>query len=195
MINPDWYMIAIPLLLPIMAGSLVAQKNPYYALIIRGILGAIAALTYAIFGAADVALTEALVGTMLSITLYAIAVRSSMSMQLGILEAEATTIKADQSIFTSLKTCLNPYYLRLEPHTYEHQEALNEALNKRNVHSILYWDAQQEIYIFKTRIQRLYQIFKTEQLADNIELIYQEITDPEPTVIYPPASTLKESQS
>lgn len=71
--------VIIVLLLPLVAGLLVFQKNPYYALVIRGILGAIASLIYALLGAADVALTEALVGTMLSVTLYAIAIRSSMA--------------------------------------------------------------------------------------------------------------------
>ena len=78
---------AITALLPLMAVLLVLQTNPYQALVIRGILGAIAALVYAMFGAADVALTEALVGTMLSITLYAIAVRSSMTLRVGLIAA------------------------------------------------------------------------------------------------------------
>ena len=67
---------------------LTVQVNPYNALVIRGILGAIAALVYVVLGAADVALTEALVGTMLAITLYAVAVRSSLVMQIGVLKDE-----------------------------------------------------------------------------------------------------------
>ncbi len=84
----DLYVVAIAALLPITACMVVTQVNPYHALVIRGILGAVAALVYALFGAADVALTEALVGTMLSITLYAIAVRSSMRMRLGVVKGE-----------------------------------------------------------------------------------------------------------
>lgn len=84
----DLYVVAIAALLPLTACMVVTQVNPYHALVIRGILGAVAALVYALFGAADVALTEALVGTMLSITLYAIAVRSSMSMRLGVVKGE-----------------------------------------------------------------------------------------------------------
>ncbi len=71
-------------LLPLAAVMVVVQTNPYSALVVRGILGAIAALVYAVLGAADVALTEALVGTMLAITLYAVAVRSSLVMRLGL---------------------------------------------------------------------------------------------------------------
>ena len=72
------YIAIVVLLLPLSAGLLVSQSNPFHALVIRGILGAVAALVYAVLGAADVALTEALVGTMLSTTLYAVAVRSSI---------------------------------------------------------------------------------------------------------------------
>lgn len=71
------YLLAIVALMPMVGGLLVFQTSPYQALILRGILGAIAALVYALFGAADVALTEALVGTMLSMTLYIVAIFSS----------------------------------------------------------------------------------------------------------------------
>ncbi len=85
------YVIAIVALLPLTAVMLVVQVNPYHALVMRGILGAIAALVYALLGAADVALTEALVGTMLSITLYAVAVRSSMTVRIGMLGVASET--------------------------------------------------------------------------------------------------------
>jgi putative multicomponent Na+:H+ antiporter subunit B len=94
-LSENIYVAAIMVLLPLTAAMVVTQKNPYHALVIRGILGAVAALVYALFGAADVALTEALVGTMLSITLYAIAVRSSMSMRLGVLVPVAETETED----------------------------------------------------------------------------------------------------
>ena len=55
----DFYLYVITALLPLSAGLTVLQVNPYHALVIRGILGAVAALVYAMFGAADVALTEA----------------------------------------------------------------------------------------------------------------------------------------
>jgi putative multicomponent Na+:H+ antiporter subunit B len=81
----DLDLLAIVALLPIAAVMTLLQKDPYHALVVRGILGAIAALVYALFGAADVALTEALVGTMLAITLYMVAVRSSLVLRLGVL--------------------------------------------------------------------------------------------------------------
>ena len=103
----DFYIVAIAALLPLTACMLVFQVNPYHALVIRGILGAIAALVYALFGAADVALTEALVGTMLSITLYAVAVRSSLIMRVGVLgdpsneTPEADAVSAETPAHTS----------------------------------------------------------------------------------------------
>ena len=75
------YPLAIVALMPIVGGLLVLQTSPYQALVLRGILGAIAALIYAIAGAADVALTEALVGTMLSMTLYVVAIVSSQKVE------------------------------------------------------------------------------------------------------------------
>lgn len=82
----DKYIYVIVALLPLTSAILLFETNPYNALILRGILGAVAALVYAVLGAADVALTEALVGTMLAVTLYVIAVRSSLVMRLGIVK-------------------------------------------------------------------------------------------------------------
>jgi putative multicomponent Na+:H+ antiporter subunit B len=96
----DSYIYVIVALLPLAAVMLTVQVNPYHALVIRGILGAIAALVYAVLGAADVALTEALVGTMLAITLYAVAVRSSLVIRLGVLKDELS--QADQPPFAPL---------------------------------------------------------------------------------------------
>ncbi len=81
-------LLPIAALLPLTAILMVLQRNPYQTLVLRGILGAIATLLYALLGAADVALTEALVGTLLSTTLYAIALRSSMVFRLALPEGE-----------------------------------------------------------------------------------------------------------
>lgn len=82
--NYDGYVYAIAVLLPISASMLIFQTNPYNALVLRGILGAVSALVYTILGAADVALTEALVGAFLATMLYAVAVRSSLVLRLGV---------------------------------------------------------------------------------------------------------------
>jgi putative multicomponent Na+:H+ antiporter subunit B len=75
-------LLPIMALLPLTAILLVSQANPYQTLVLRGILGSVATLVYALLGAPDVALTEALVGTLLSTTLYAVALRSSMALRL-----------------------------------------------------------------------------------------------------------------
>ncbi|MEB3359644.1 MAG: DUF4040 domain-containing protein [Synechococcales bacterium] len=149
----DWYVEAIALLLPLTACMLVTQVNPYHALVIRGILGAVAALVYALFGAADVALTEALVGTMLSITLYAVAVRSSLSMRVGVLEADAPEVPLmkdseteaiappsqappiPEDLLTALHQALSKYHMRLEFVPYPSPQALQAALIAKDIHT------------------------------------------------------------
>jgi putative multicomponent Na+:H+ antiporter subunit B len=92
----DSYIYVITALLPLSALMLILQTNPYHALVVQGILGAVAALVFAVLGAADVALTQALMGTLLAITLYAIAVRSSLVMRLGVLEDGAIVQRAER---------------------------------------------------------------------------------------------------
>ncbi|TVQ06266.1 MAG: DUF4040 domain-containing protein [Leptolyngbya sp. DLM2.Bin27] len=130
------YVYAIMLLLPLAAVMVIVQRNPYQALVMRGILGAVAALIYAVLGGADVALTEALVGTMLAITLYAVAVRSSLVMRLGVLEGEAVKNNLQwQPLIDYLQAMLKRYQLRLELVPYADKEALQQALAERAIHS------------------------------------------------------------
>lgn len=166
----DFYVIAIAALLPLTACMLVFQVNPYHALVIRGILGAIAALVYALFGAADVALTEALVGTMLSITLYAVAVRSSLSMRLGVMEDDLIRLNEERQLLSTLRRTLDKYHMRLELVTYSNLEMLQAALTKKEIHTLcvlLNQEAeplatdQQPPYYLQTRVERLYEILQS----------------------------------
>lgn len=195
----DFYVIAIAALLPLTACMLVFQVNPYHALVIRGILGAVAALVYALFGAADVALTEALVGTMLSITLYAVAVRSSMNMRVGVLETESSEIvpspplaitgTSDQTspakeLLSALRQAFDKYHLRLEWVIYPSLQALQTALRAKEVHTICILSnpefggappsspAQGQPYHLQTRVQRLYEVMQTEGLPSLARLTY-----------------------
>ncbi|MFO7628242.1 MAG: hydrogenase subunit MbhD domain-containing protein [Prochlorococcaceae cyanobacterium] len=102
-------LLPVTALLPLTAILLVAQSNPYQTLVLRGILGAVSALIYALLGAADVALTEALVGTLLSTTLYAVALRSSMVLRVAV-AAETPP----QPLCEQLRRWLDPLYLRME---------------------------------------------------------------------------------
>ena len=187
----DLYVVAIVALLPLTACMLVFQVNPYHALVIRGILGAVAALVYALFGAADVALTEALVGTMLSITLYAVAVRSSMSMRLGVLEkpldgmlgmSKGTPARADMQeqtclaplLIRDLRRILSRYHMRLELVAYPNHQAMQTALRAKDIHAVCTVSDSEPVseshqsslnpsprYHLQVRIQSLYSLIES----------------------------------
>jgi putative multicomponent Na+:H+ antiporter subunit B len=167
----DKYIYVIVALLPLSALMLVTQKNPYHALVIRGILGAIAALTYAILGAGDVALTEAMVGTMLAVTLYVIAVRSSSIVRLGILESnpENNNLLPKnnylEELITSIRKVVKKYHLRLELVQYPNQKALEEGLKNQKVHAICSRQkilSAEQTYNTEIRVQRLFEIMQSE---------------------------------
>jgi putative multicomponent Na+:H+ antiporter subunit B len=170
--NVDLYTYVIVALLPLSACLTVLQVNPYHALVIRGILGAIAAMVYSILGAADVALTEALVGTLLAITLYAVAVRSSLVVRLGVL-AE-TVENTDLVVLThELRTILSKRQMRLELVSYSDDRTLQKALMDKEIHATCYrqshLEGEKQSYQTTTRIQRLYEIFASE-LAPSVTI-------------------------
>lgn len=179
LLSDDFYVVAIAALLPLTALMVVVQVNPYNALVIRGILGAVAALVYALFGAADVALTEALVGTMLSITLYAVAVRSSMSMRLGVIAPDPDPNDEhhdlphpSEPLLSDLRKILRRHHLRLERVPYPSLLALRTALANKEIHAIcIGMDASEAPflqvdhtvpYLIQTRLQRLYDLMQTD---------------------------------
>ncbi|MBW4616004.1 MAG: DUF4040 domain-containing protein [Desmonostoc vinosum HA7617-LM4] len=178
----DSYIYVIIALLPLAASMLVLQANPYHALVIRGILGAVAALVYSVLGAADVALTEALVGTMLAITLYAVAVRSSLVMRLGILED--TSIESDdknhfEQLIDDLRTIFSKRHMRLELVSYTNAQALHRALMEKEVHATCarsqHTDQagyEKQPYYTSIRVQRIY------------EIIHKELSSPGTTITY-----------
>jgi putative multicomponent Na+:H+ antiporter subunit B len=149
--------LAFAPLLPFCALLVVIQGNPYQALVMRGILGAIAALIYVLLGAADVALTESLVGTMLSITLYAVAVRSSLVLRLGVLlppendDGLELIIPEDEK---AILAAIAPYHLRLEILTYADMASLTEAWQSRAIHC---W-YETDCAILNTSVVRLQEI-------------------------------------
>lgn len=181
----DSYIYIITALLPLTACMVVFQTNPYHALIIRGILGAVAALVYAVLGAADVALTEALVGTMLAITLYAVAVRSSLVVRLGVLQigsAESAPVSGDnktenyfETLVDSFRTVFAKHYMRLELVPYADSQGLHQALTTKDVHAICVQPGQ-ETQSFQTlvRVPRLYELMQTELPSSATTLAYVE---------------------
>jgi putative multicomponent Na+:H+ antiporter subunit B len=139
----DSYIYMITALLPLAAAMVVFQVNPYHALVIRGVLGAIAALVYTVLGAPDVALTEALVGTLLAITLYAVAVRSSLVLRVGVLKAEMGETQAStapdsallQQLVRYLTEVFSEYHLRVELVSYCDRAELHQALMEKEIHA------------------------------------------------------------
>lgn len=174
----DSYVYIITALLPLTAAMVVLQGNPYHALIIRGILGAVAALVYAVLGAADVALTEALVGTMLAITLYAVAVRSSLVVRLGVLQAVES--QGFQAWVEGCRTVFSKHYMRLELVNYLNDEDLRQALNDKEVHAIYLpqhhtTEAVQDQALI--RIPRLYEIMQAELTSPKTTLTCVTVAD------------------
>lgn len=199
----DSYVYVITALLPLAALMLVLQRNPYHALIIRGVLGAVAALVYTVLGAADVALTEALVGTLLAITLYAVAVRSSMVLRLGVLkddllldeivalQALAGTTDSTQGcqfnqIMDALQQIFGKRYMRVERVSYLNRQDLHQALLDKDVHAICAqsesrkpqpgMSSQFSPYDITTRLRHLYDILQTE-LAPSLTHLTVNLTD------------------
>ena len=127
----DWLTIAVVALLPVGALLTVLQRNPYHALVARGIFGAIAALVYATLGAADVALTEILVGTLLTIVLYAIAVRSSLVLRIGRI-AQSDNSSFDLPI-EIMRDCSQDHFLRMELVSFGDKEKLLNALREGKI--------------------------------------------------------------
>jgi putative multicomponent Na+:H+ antiporter subunit B len=184
--SSESYIVAITALMPLAAMMVVSQVNPYHALIVRGVLGAIAALVYTVLGAADVALTEALVGTLLAITLYAVAVRSSMILRLGVLDGEAPSqnepsippaAKDFQEFMTAVKTVFSPWHLRVELVSYAdpadlHQALLNKDIHATCVRSHTVDSRDRKAYHTTVRLRRLYDIMQSELIHPLTELTY-----------------------
>jgi putative multicomponent Na+:H+ antiporter subunit B len=179
-------------LLPLTALMLVAQTNPYHALVIRGILGAVSALVYAVLGAADVALTEALVGTLLSVALYVVAVRSSLVMRLGIPEeslAAAHNTPCLKEVTTDVEAVLGKRHVRLELVPYPDSQALHQAFLAKEVHATCLPQAEdsgytpiaaadhQPTYHITTRVKRLYDILQAERVSTAASLTYARPTE------------------
>ena len=203
----DIYIYVITALLPLSALMLLLEVNPYHALITQGILGAVAALVYAVLGAPDVALTQALMGTLLGITLYAIAVRSSLVMRLGVLEDGAIetdyeSLRDDQAVSVAtwqecdhfqqlmddLRTIFHKHYMRVEVVPYTNTQALHRALMEKEIHAAcaraeydnqhsVASEDEQQPYHTTIRVRRLYDIMRTELSSPATSLTYVNASD------------------
>lgn len=192
----DSYVYTIVALLPLAAAMVIFQTNPYHALVIRGILGAIAALVYIVLGAPDVALTEALVGTLLAISLYAVAVRSSLVLRLGVLKDEVATSNLTEflpkhsfrQLLEDLRTVFGKHYMRVELLPYLNEKDLHQALLDKDVHAIctytepLEGKTQTEAtlpYTTTTRLSRIYEILQAEMASTPVRLSHNSSSQSE----------------
>lgn len=185
----DTYIYVITALLPLAACMVVTQVNPYHALVIRGILGAMAAMLYAILGAPDVALTEALVGTMLAITLYAVAVRSSLVLRLGVLKDELPQTDNQppqsshfQQLLDDIGRIFRKRQMRLEVVPYPDTQALHQALMDKEVHVACVPPDQatsedEKPYHTTIRVKRIYDIMQSELASPTTTLTYVNTPD------------------
>ncbi|MFW6296000.1 MAG: DUF4040 domain-containing protein [Halothece sp.] len=189
----DNYIYVIVALLPLSSLTLILQVNPYQALVIRAIVGAIAALVYAVLGAADVALTEALVGTMLAIALYVVAVRSSLVMRLGILKTEGETENDLTDLIAMIRKVINQHYMRLEIVEYPNSQVLEQALLTKEVHATFMTGETEEELIhnhttvidvkqtsqLSIRVRRLFEIMQEELALGGTKLSYVTVPNVE----------------
>ena len=97
------------LLLPILGVLLIRSESPINSLIYRSFLGSIAALIYALVGAPDVALTEVMVGTLLSSLLYIVTIRSCYTVV--VIVDRNSTQNASSKMF--LKSIFNELHLKV----------------------------------------------------------------------------------
>lgn len=193
--NDNSYIYVLVALLPLAAGMVVFQVNPYHALVLRGVLGAIAALVYTILGAGDVGLTEALMGTLLAITLYAVTVRSSLVLRLGVIEegteGEGDAIPNDKTaghfkqLIDDIRTVFEKRHMRLELVPYASTQALQRALMEKEVHAAcspqdqLEQSGEAQLYNTAIRVRRVYDIMQTELSSPGTTLTYVNTPDAE----------------
>ncbi|MEZ2321032.1 MAG: DUF4040 domain-containing protein [Microcoleus sp.] len=191
--NDNSYIYVLVALLPLAAGMLVFQVNPYHALLLRGVLGAIAALVYTILGAGDVGLTEALMGTLLAITLYAVTVRSSLVLRLGVIEGgiENDAVSDDkktghfQQVIDDIRAVFKKRHMRLELVPYATPQALDRALMEKEVHAVcspqeqLEQSGEVQPYNTVIRVRRVYDIMQTELASPGTTLTYVNTPDVE----------------
>ncbi|HAX78285.1 MAG TPA: hypothetical protein DCY88_21300 [Cyanobacteria bacterium UBA11372] len=187
--NDNSYIDVLVALLPLAACMLVFQVNPYHALLLRGVLGAIAALVYAILGAGDVALTEALVGTLLAVTLNAVTVRSSLVLRLGAMEDDLNANESDRDfgkLMDDLRAVFKKRHMRLELVPYTNTQALQRALMEKEIHATCtrreqlqwedpdsaVWEDEKQPYHTATRVRRIYDIMQTELASPATILTY-----------------------
>jgi uncharacterized MnhB-related membrane protein len=133
-----WLLAGITALLPVSALITVWQRRPAFALLARGMMGGVATLLYAVLGAPDVALTEALMGTFLVVLLYAITVRATLVVRVAVLAPEtipgtAPAAASCDPAVGPLRRCCHRHHLEVEFFPMADPLAAGEALAEGRV--------------------------------------------------------------
>lgn len=140
-------LLPIELILPILGVLLIRTESPIRGLIYRSFLGSIAALIYAVVGAPDVALTEVLVGTLLSAILYIITIRACYT--IIIIKSKDYELKEDhkkyiESMFHELHLQVKYLNLSFNEEEIDYDELMSSSTMAGSPHGIL---IQNELYI------------------------------------------------
>lgn len=115
-------LLPLEILLPILGILLIQSESPINSLIYRSFLGSIAALIYALVGAPDVALTEVMVGTLLSSLIYIVTIRACYSIVI--------VFDKDSPINSELKACLKTVFAELHLKIVYQEESFQADVEK-----------------------------------------------------------------
>ena len=115
-------LLPLELLLPVLGILLIQSESPINSLIYRSFLGSIAALIYALVGAPDVALTEVMVGTLLSSLIYIVTIRACYSIVI--------VVDKNFPIDPELKSCLKNVFAELHLKIVYQEESFEDAVEK-----------------------------------------------------------------
>ena len=115
-------LLPLELLLPVLGILLIQSESPINSLIYRSFLGSIAALIYALVGAPDVALTEVMVGTLLSSLIYIVTIRACYSIVI--------VVDKNFPIGPELKSCLKNVFAELHLKIVYQEESFQAGVEK-----------------------------------------------------------------
>ena len=139
-VTAELLLFPIELILPVLGLLLIRTESPIRGLIYRSFLGSIAALIYAVVGAPDVALTEVLVGTLLSAILYIITIRACYTVLIVVPE---NFIISDQlcqqvsAIFNELHLQVKYHKQDFDAHAGNYNELLSSTTLSGSPHGVL----------------------------------------------------------
>ena len=135
------FLLPFEILLPILGVLLIRSVSPINTLIYRSFLGSIAALLYALVGAPDVALTEVMVGTLLSSLLYIVTIRSCYTVVILIDEHSPPELDISgtlKDIFDELNLRINFQAVQLSFNINQDIEFLDSSSMSGSPHAILH---------------------------------------------------------